>query len=519
MSSTASIRRPADVAIPTLLMLTLMSVTVGVLGAITLSLSRISDADRELISTLLYLAVGGVILGAYRLLGFMLGAALARTCLAGVGITGLAAHLLTFSAGFVELSDLMNPGSAPLLVLTGLGAGAAVAFCWRAWSARPFGQWVGVGSVLSLAGFVLAVVVGDLGGAVGIATRPLSATMAIGMICGLSVGLLAGMLAADTLRVASRAWLDHQRKLGQAELDKAAQQRRWRYLPYGIAALSLALAIIRQGMQPCGWLDRALDRSGCVQAMFLADHTIGALAAGPDSLIAVSEYIFGPAPEILALYRLSDGAQLTRFETDGLVERLAFSPDGTLLAGANFNGGLSVWRVSDGLLVHSAAAHHYSLAFSDDGALLLSGEELWRVADWAKLGRIEWQEAPARGFRLPLDSSEEARSPDLQLMVRESAGAEPALQLLSLPDERLLRELEGPIPERGWYHFSPDGAYIAGRFGYSADSRVLVWRVSDGTLVRNVPLEDFIDELAWGADSRTLFVAHGRGRLMTIAVE
>lgn len=32
-------------------------------------------------------------------------------------------------------------------------------------------------------------------------------------------------------------------------------------------------------------------------------------------------------------------------------------------------------------------------------------------------------------------------------------------------------------------------------------------------------MENFIDELAWDADSRTLFVAHGRGRLMVIAAE
>jgi WD40 repeat protein len=100
----------------------------------------------------------------------------------------------------------------------------------------------------------------------------------------------------------------------------------------------------------------------------------------------------GSDDKTIKLWRVSDGA-LVRTLTGhtNWVNRVAFSPDGTLLASGGLDNTIKLWRVSDGALVRTLTGHtNYvlSVAFSPDGTLLASGSydktvKLWRVSDGA----------------------------------------------------------------------------------------------------------------------------------------
>jgi WD40 repeat protein len=67
------------------------------------------------------------------------------------------------------------------------------------------------------------------------------------------------------------------------------------------------------------------------------------------------------------------------------------------------------------------------------------------------------------------------------------------------------------------YSFSPDGAYLAGEYnnflnGGGGESTLLIWRVADGALLRELATDEGVDALSWSADSRTLLAGESFGR-------
>jgi hypothetical protein len=107
------------------------------------------------------------------------------------------------------------------------------------------------------------------------------------------------------------------------------------------------------------------------------------------------------------------------------VNRVAFSPNGTLLATGSDDTTIKLWRVSDGAFVRTLAGHTSSvnsIAFSPDGTLLVLGSSdrtvrLWRVSDGTLArtlsGHTNW--VNAGGLRLGLQGVRTIENPLLQV--------------------------------------------------------------------------------------------------------
>lgn len=171
------------------------------------------------------------------------------------------------------------------------------------------------------------------------------------------------------------------------------------------------------------------------------------------------------------------------------VYEINFSPDGEYLA-AGLTTTVQVWRVSDGTQVQTlGSAHHMqAIAFSPDSKILAAGTNscsviLWRVSDGKRLFTLK-HDGGVTGV---------AFSPDGKMV----AGVSNALQgnkvwVWHLTDGELVRILVGPTTDTSsvkyeflvGVDFSPDGTLLAA--GSYVNTSVLVWRLSDGTLVQTL---------------------------------
>ena len=138
------------------------------------------------------------------------------------------------------------------------------------------------------------------------------------------------------------------------------------------------------------------------------DSSDGTLLPGWENLFALSTS-FSPDGNLLAiagedrsvpLLQVPDGTVLHTLLDDlqnsnangqyqaATVRRVAFSPDGQILAGGCDDSSVRLWRVSDGALLHTLAGQSgiSSVAFSPDGRFVAAGTygdlvQIWQVGD------------------------------------------------------------------------------------------------------------------------------------------
>lgn len=142
-----------------------------------------------------------------------------------------------------------------------------------------------------------------------------------------------------------------------------------------------ALIMFALMLAGCSQADQSQRESSAASAQELS-----ALVEVPTLLPTRSSVTESPAPtrtppssperNAISESNLEKLAELRTLEVDGVVNELAFSPDGAWIAAASEEGTVSVWRVEDGGLVYEFGGHAgavNSLAFSPDGALLATG--------------------------------------------------------------------------------------------------------------------------------------------------
>ncbi len=188
------------------------------------------------------------------------------------------------------------------------------------------------------------------------------------------------------------------------------------------------------------------------------------------------------------------------------VNSVALSPDGAMLAtcSAVDNTG-KLWRVSDGTLVHTLAAHYagvQSTAISPDGQFVAttgdvahgSGEvpvKLWRVDDGTLVRTFTGDNEQV--------STAVSFSPNGQLL---ACGQGYVLRVWRVSTGQLLRSFTGHTWTVFDSAFSPDGVTVASASG---DGTIKIWNVQTGALVRTLTGHTFfVMSLAYSTDGSTL---------------
>jgi len=247
-------------------------------------------------------------------------------------------------------------------------------------------------------------------------------------------------------------------------------------------------------------------------------------AFSPDGgLLAVSCPIEGE----VRLWNLATGRRHGEPMVPGSVRALAFSPDGQVIATANYDNEepVQLWDVATGgqhgeLTDISGPVH--TLAFSPDGRLLATGD-----ADtyYANDEIDHWRDVRVRLWDLTSDRrygeftghlgqvNAVAFSPDRRLLATGDGAAwssEPGtVRLWDLPSGRQVGEFSGDGGEVHALAFSPDGRMLATASG----RRMRLWEVSSGrqstTTIRQSRVRTAVRVLAFSPDGRFLATSVG----------
>lgn len=174
------------------------------------------------------------------------------------------------------------------------------------------------------------------------------------------------------------------------------------------------------------------------------------------------------------------------FETVVPVDTLAFDPSGERLAVGLRNGTIELWRMLDGDMLASATAHTErvtDMAFSPDGDLLISGSwddtvRLWDVTDH-ELASLRVLSGHENGVWSV------AFSPDGQWIA--SGAGDGSIRLWGAAEGTLQRTLSGHTNTVWALAFSPDGQTLASA---SHDTTVRLWSVPEGLILSTLTEHD-----------------------------
>jgi WD40 repeat protein/predicted phosphodiesterase len=189
---------------------------------------------------------------------------------------------------------------------------------------------------------------------------------------------------------------------------------------------------------------------------------------------------------------------------EGVITRIAWSPDGQTLASGSYDNTVRLWSTDTGELLQTIEGHSawvWSIAWSSDGCRLASSSEdwtilLWDTKTWRLLRELRSHSGPVYSV---------AWSPDRHLLA--SGSYDHTIQLWNAETGERLHTFEGHFEGVNSISWSPDGLLLASG---SYDKTIRIWNAETRECLRT--LEGHlagVNSVAWSVDGQLL--ASGAG--------